>query len=64
MNSYESFFRSELIKLIAAERQERLDGLCKRVPHEEYLVRVGYLQALEWVAEEACSEAEKKLKAG
>lgn len=62
MNSFESFFHGELQALIEAERKDRLAGLAKQVDYNEYLVRVGYLRALQWV-EDACVEVERKLKA-
>lgn len=61
MNSFESFFANELLKRIETERTLRRAELEKRVVHEEYLFRVGFLQALSWVLDE-CHDVEKKLK--
>lgn len=61
MNSFEAFFARELQKRMEIQRKDALEALAKRVPYEEYLLRVGYLQALNWVLDE-CKEVEKLLK--
>lgn len=62
MNSFDLFFQQELVKALQEERQSRLEALAKRVSPDDYLVRVGYLQALQWL-EDTCVEIERKLKA-
>jgi hypothetical protein len=51
LNSLELIFVKNLVSRLQDDRQEMLEGLLNRLPHEEYLYKIGQIRALTTVFE-------------
>jgi hypothetical protein len=55
LDSLSTLFHRRLHAHLKSERAAKIDELCKRLPHDDYLFKIGYVKALidclEWCDE-------------